>query len=90
VILNRVFSRKFSSLLVRFSDHRITRSPDHPILITTNPRSSALLTVDFLFSGAEFISIFPLSVLSGLFSVFGLVLLFVFIPKAFLRVSVVE
>jgi hypothetical protein len=29
------------SLLLRFSDHRITRSPDHPIFIPTYLRSSS-------------------------------------------------
>jgi hypothetical protein len=42
------FSRKFSSLLLRFSDHPITRSPDHPILITTNLHSSEKICGQFL------------------------------------------
>ena len=38
-----LFSRKVSSRFLRFSDHRITRSPDHPIFVTIDLRSSATI-----------------------------------------------
>jgi hypothetical protein len=40
-LLVKIKSTAISSRLLRFSDHRITRSPDHPILTSANLRSSA-------------------------------------------------
>jgi hypothetical protein len=36
----RLSLRKFLSLVLRLFDHQITRSPDHPILMSINLRSS--------------------------------------------------